>query len=538
MVTEPQAVVHVHEVMIIGAGPSGLALAARLSEHMPAANFTDDEHQRFHWINRHRNQPSVKHSKTGAETRRESPAVSSPHAKIDLLVLDATDKHWMARWDGLFKMFDISHLRSPMFFHVDPAERDGLLSYAHMNDREKELNELRGCVGKELSKHQRKKRERSGNQPRTEPTIDERDRNDYFVPSTPLFSSHCNCIIDRYNIRDDIVSHENVEDIRYGILKEYSDTEKVFTVKTDSKIHHAKIVVLAVGGNPAQIPCKLSAEEMEGATHAMHLKEMPSPHIRRKLADKIRTNILVVGGGLTSAQLADLAIRRGVSKVWLIMRSNLKIKHFDIGLEWVGKFRNHQHSRFWLEEKEEERWKMYDTARKGGSITPAYNKVLERHVVSGRLSMLQKTTIKSKQWDPTSKTWSVSLCGDEQELPPIDHIYFATGVHNDFECLPFLQSMISDFPIKACGGFPCITQNMAWREDVPLFVAGRFAALQLGPGAPNLIGARIGAERIAWSIQDKLGSEEGGNSTGSHRDKFNYATGRCNSFDALADLDE
>lgn len=46
-----------------------------------------------------------------------------------------------------------------MFFHLDPAERDGLLSYAYFNGRENEMREIKGCVGKELSKHQRKKRD-------------------------------------------------------------------------------------------------------------------------------------------------------------------------------------------------------------------------------------------------------------------------------------------------------------------------------------------------------------------------------------------
>lgn len=44
-----------------------------------------------------------------------------------------------------------------------------------------------------------------------------------------------------------------------------------------------------------------------------------------------------------------------------------------------------------------------------------------------------------------------------------------------------------------------------WREDVPLFVSGKLGMLRLGPGAPNLEGARLGAERIAWGLDDVLG---------------------------------
>ena len=43
-----------------------------------------------------------------------------------------------------------------------------------------------------------------------------------------------------------------------------------------------------------------------------------------------------------------------------------------------------------------------------------------------------------------------------------------------------------------------------WKENVPLFVTGRLAGLRLGPGAPNLAGARVGAERIAWAMEDVI----------------------------------
>lgn len=43
-----------------------------------------------------------------------------------------------------------------------------------------------------------------------------------------------------------------------------------------------------------------------------------------------------------------------------------------------------------------------------------------------------------------------------------------------------------------------------WNDEVPLFLTGGLAGLRLGPGAGNLAGARQGAERIAWKVDELL----------------------------------
>jgi hypothetical protein len=74
-----------------------------------------------------------------------------------MMVLDAHADKFMSVWDEKFECLKISHLRSPMFFHPDPRDRDGLLEYAYKNGREGQFREIKGVVGKALSKHQRKK---------------------------------------------------------------------------------------------------------------------------------------------------------------------------------------------------------------------------------------------------------------------------------------------------------------------------------------------------------------------------------------------
>lgn len=153
----------VYDVIIVGAGPCGLALAARIREKTPSALFTDEEHQRYHWINRHAGKAAIKSRKTGRVRSGHSDFEASP----SMLVLDSSGDSWMAQWNRLFDELQITHLRSPMFFHPCPHDRDGLLAYIHEQGRECECIEIAGCVGKEISKHQvkKKRKKRDGHQP-------------------------------------------------------------------------------------------------------------------------------------------------------------------------------------------------------------------------------------------------------------------------------------------------------------------------------------------------------------------------------------
>jgi hypothetical protein len=144
-----------HDIIIVGAGPCGLAVAARLREQNPAAIFTDEEHRRFHWIKRHGKKMALKRDR---KDRVSGAAATTARSEYNMVVLDADHDDWMGRWNHLFKTFDIKHLRSPMFWHVDPNDRDSLLSKAYVQGREKELMEIKNCVGKEVSKHMKKKR--------------------------------------------------------------------------------------------------------------------------------------------------------------------------------------------------------------------------------------------------------------------------------------------------------------------------------------------------------------------------------------------
>lgn len=229
----------------------------------------------------------------------------------------------------------------------------------------------------------------------------------------------------------------------------------------------------------------------------------------QKILRKQRTNLLVVGGGLTSAQIADAALKRGVTKVYQIMRGPLKVKDFDMELGWVAKFKNHFLARYWSADSDEERLEMYKEARNGGSVNSEYHHILKTHISKGRVSLHEYTNITSASWDSILQLWKVDTSPELLELPEFDHVIYATGFDINFEKIEAVKPLIERYGIETVGGFPCLTHDLSWSDEVPFFVTGRLASLRMGPASPNLEGARMGAERIAVSVNSPFPTIEG-----------------------------
>lgn len=464
------------DVLIVGGGPCGLATAARLRERTPSALFSEGEHQRFHWlrnkeINLLKNKPA---------------AVNDISGKVSIKVIDAVSSNWLGQWDNQFETCQIPYLRSPMFFHPDPFDLDGMIAYAYSNGRQKELKEITNVVGKELSKHQQKRKRRQ------KPIeVDARDEKDYYRPSTKLFHDYCNDIVDRYGLRE-VVSQEVCKNI------EYDEIEDIFTVTTDLGVYTSKVTVIACGPI-GEINYDYSQYPM-GSCHTSHLfsGQVQFPPAEKKKA------VMVVGGGLTSAQLCHRLVEsKKADKVYFVTRGDIKVKHFDFDLEWVTKYKNYLKSVFWQLESDEERWNMIKEARNGGSVNPEYQNLLYEHEKSGKLTILKHSTATPSDWDGTH--WNNVKINNEYNIPePIDYIYYATGSTPDVERIDFMQDIIKNYPVETIDGIPCLTDDLEWCDDVPLYFVGRLACLRTGPASANLEGARSGAERVASSIQKRI----------------------------------
>lgn len=151
-------------VIVIGGGTCGLAVAARLCEDCAGSIYTQDEQQRFRWLGQRGNKMNLINT-SGLSRKRNQHSdpdkVYKPRRKfhpLEILVLDALLDQFIGEWDNQFHACQIPSLRSPMFCHPDPVNIESLVCFAHSQNREllTDLMEIENVVGKEYSKHQLK----------------------------------------------------------------------------------------------------------------------------------------------------------------------------------------------------------------------------------------------------------------------------------------------------------------------------------------------------------------------------------------------
>ncbi|PWN26019.1 hypothetical protein BDZ90DRAFT_233616 [Jaminaea rosea] len=505
---------------------------------------------------------------------------------------------------------------------------------------EPDLVEIPGVVGAEQSKH--KKRQRNGGAGRiiglTSTAINERERKDYFTPSTRLFHDFISeDVVRRYGLNDSrewpaagkvlrvdgedgeggdamasagttpLVVKGEVASMQWRdelLVQGWDAPLEGFLLETgDGAKVGAKAVVSAVGpaGQPS-IPAALKGQTSAakatktapaprnsgqaagisapspppvGATPpglygpgwchsaALATRPFPRPFTRDPSGKK---TLLIVGGGLTSAQVADVALKHGhFDRVVLIMRGHLKVKPFDVGLDWMGRYSNLRKMQFWQEEDIAARLAMLRGARQGGSMTQPYAKLMKKYEQEGKVELLTHTELSEAYYSEAGQMWDLQLkrsapldkrerarqayeeakrdaeeaakkaleaaerleegeadgcdCedGEKEEVKPTSalppgvtlrrlnasYIITASAFTPDYAQLPFMRSVAEQHPVRQEGGLPVLTEDLQYGR-LPLFVVGMYCGLQIGPAAGNLGGMREAADRVVGRLSELI----------------------------------
>lgn len=503
------------DILFIGSGPHSLAVLSRLITKLPFSTYNDAQHHRIlKWSSRG---PSQLHKRNSGLTKHESSTkgrVFRDQTLGDIMVIDPSGK-WMSRWKTQFSIYSIEYLRSPLTFHPDPSDEDALKSFAEIENRQNELLECSDLFNKSI-KTSRKMRERS--------LFNERDRQNFTKPSSKLFQDFCDDLIRRNHFEDIVTKGLVSQIIPYSKEDGFCEYFRVLVCDPETNEPTAEIlaknIVCSIGFlNLPNMPNWAQKNILEipsgRITHSKDLlrntiadtRDYAIPEVELKMKMGLETRLVVVGGGLTSAHLCSLAQKIGYTKITLLCRSTLKVKHFDASLDWVGRYKNVEFSKFYSTSNPKERLKIIKSAREGGSLNPSAMERLHQLEKCGVLTILQEVSILDVLWNSEENLIEANLSNGE--TLQADQIWLATGCSVDVNKEVLFKQLLQKYPIGVVEGFPQVTQDLSWSTHCPNFyVAGGYAALQLGPNSLNLNGARAAGERIASHLLDKYDDEK------------------------------
>lgn len=365
------------------------------------------------------------------------------------LVFEGTGT-WMSQWRERFAALEIPHLRSPAVHHPDPNPH-ALRGFA-----ESRPDELFAP---------------------------------YDLPSTQLFADFCQDAIRRFGLEDKIVQAKVTRIIPPPQTE--SPYHKRFRVELqDGQLLSARRVVLATGTSKLQMPSWVGKIQTpypkDRLCHSRNIDLRCFPAIQNS-----SERVLIVGGGLTAGHLAIGAMRRG-AKVLLMARRQLQEKLFDAEPGWLGpKYLKG----FWAETDWERRWELIQLARNGGSMTPAMMLRLRRAHREGQLALYERCQVVKAEW--LGNCWRVGCDGGE--VYECERIWLSTGTKFEVAAEPLLADVLDAYPTPMVNGLPVLDEHLRW-PGCELFVMGGLAALQVGPVARNLYGARMGSERIVPAL--------------------------------------
>lgn len=353
---------------------------------------------------------------------------------------------WLAQWHRQFAAQEIPHLRSPAVHHPD-CNPHTLLSFA-----ERRLDELFAP---------------------------------YNRPGTRLFQEFCETVIDTWHLRGLVTPTQVVR---------LTPQKRGFRLAlADGKSAIARRVVIATGAATPKMPDWAKQVAHDSPERLCHAQSVHLPALSTLAGE----TVLIVGGGLTSAHLAIGALKRG-AKVLLLGRRSFQEKIFDAEPGWLGPkyLKGFDAQSDW-----HTRWQMIQQARDGGSFTPEAFARLRKLSREGNLSLYENCEVTSAVWKGDS--WQVACnhpalhdCFVHQR---INRIWLATGTELDITAHPILGDVLAQHPVQVVKGLPVLDEHLRW-PGCDLFLMGPWAALQVGPVARNLFGAKLASDRIVPAL--------------------------------------
>ncbi|MEM6647786.1 MAG: NAD(P)-binding domain-containing protein, partial [Bacteroidota bacterium] len=292
-------------------------------------------------------------------------------------------------------------------------------------------------------------------------------------PSLPLFNAHSQRVVESFGL-DTLRLKAKVTDVH--------TTNGGYLVDTDSGQLAARRVVLAVGMGGLRYP--EWAQQSSVADRVAHIFDAS---FQREAIDP-SDRVVVVGGGISAAQVAMACGKTTSRAVTLLQRHAPRIHQFDSDPGWMGP----RHlTAFHQTPCTCTRRAMIAEARHAGSIPPQVHRDLKRAVRAQRVDVVQGMVASAS----VAADDAVCLTLTDGTVLTADRVLLATGFATERPGGAWMERMVHRLGLRCAQcGFPIVTADLAWRPG--LHVTGALAELEVGPVARNIVGARLAADRL------------------------------------------
>lgn len=359
-----------------------------------------------------------------------------------LAIVDA-DAQPLAQWRKAARAVGMPHLRSPAMHHVD-VDPHSLMRFAVENDYSATRGDLVPSYGR---------------------------------PSLALFEAHANAVVERAKLQacwrqaqvDRLVLRDD------GVV-----------VETSQGAFATRLAVLALGATRwPHVPEWAAPLRAEPQT-AYRVRHVFDATFDIEAAAAADAAIAVVGGGMSAVQTAlALSARRPADRLRLVMRHRVRVRDFDTDPGWLGP-RELDH---FATLDGPSRAAVVHAARHRGTIPAEVAEALRVAVHAGRVEVVRDEVINAAIDD------GELVLHTRDRVLAVGQVVLATGSARSPLAPPLIRRLADEAGLLVTPtGHARVDARLRWHPRI--HVMGEPVALEVGPVAGNIAGARMAAARI------------------------------------------
>ena len=298
----------------------------------------------------------------------------------------------------------------------------------------------------------------------------------YLRPALELWNEHAQWVIEEHALAEMRVT------AKVGSI---TAVDGAYSVQTDNGSFHSRRIIIAVGNSQALEYPQLQEGSVLVSERVRHVFD---PQFERT-AIRAEDDVLIVGSGVTAAQLALALAARPSGRVVMLTDRLPEITWFDSEPGWNGP---RLLSRLAATVDPELRLSMVNAARVRGSFPGDTAAALLAAMLSGRVEMY---VARLEHVTESAEQVRVQFRNARLEELAVDRLVYATGFSREIPALPMLEDLRRQLRLPIAGeGWPVVNEYCEWAAG--LYLSGALAQLELGPVSRNISGVRTLGRRI------------------------------------------